>query len=56
MELIPKDKSIKKDLIPKSEIIRCPACRSSNVNLGTKTVWGVPICCRECGHFEPTRR
>jgi len=40
----------------KSQIIRCPKCGSSNVHLGHATVWGTPVCCRECGHFEPTKR
>jgi len=40
----------------KTEIIRCPVCNSSNVHLGIKTIWGIPICCRSCGHFKPTRR
>ena len=40
----------------KSQIVRCPVCGSSNVHLGHATVWGTPVCCRECGHFEPTKR
>ncbi len=39
-----------------AEIIRCKVCGSSNVHLGHATVWGTPVLCRECGHFEPTKK
>jgi len=40
----------------KSQIVRCQKCGSSNVHLGHATIHGTPMLCRECGHFEPTKR
>jgi len=40
----------------KSQIVRCVKCGSSNVHLGHATVRGTPVCCQECGHFEPSKR
>jgi hypothetical protein len=40
----------------KTQIIRCPKCGSSNVHLGHATIYGTPVCCKECGHFEPSKR
>lgn len=51
-----KYNEIEKHLSPKTAIVRCPVCGSSNVRLGIRTVWGVPVFCLECERMTPVRR
>ena len=51
-----KDPSIARHLTPKSVIIRCPSCGSSDVVIGLTTKTGTRIFCQICAEMTEVRR